>query len=184
MSPTRKRLLFLLSAAVCVGCGAAASLPPETDVSKLANRLEEGVWYTQAGGQTGLVVPGDDVVTEDGFSRPSSILVRIPDADAAYIHGAFSVTVPDQETVWLTTALALPASETRPMTFQLYVQEGSEFPKLAEVVAQPDGQLDQMSVDLSRFRGQNILLILAATGSGSEVSNLAGLWIDPQIVTP
>lgn len=177
--------LLALFCIFTLGCGAVASLPPqEAESLNLINRTTDAVWYAENGTQEHFASPGDSISAEDGQIHASSILVIPPSNESTYVHGAFSLQIPDQDQVILQAQVGVPSGFSETVVFRVYVQDQTQFPKLAEVTARADGKLDSLSVNLSSYRGKDILLILAiASPKGGSLTS-PGLWVNPQILNP
>ncbi len=178
------RLPLILLGAVALACGAAATLPPQLNDASLATRLQEAVWYAEEGDHTNLAVSGNAVLAEDGVTHLQSIVVLPPGDASGYVNGAFSILVPDRERVTFDAKVGLPSGSGSSVVFSAYIQNGTEFPLLAQVTASPDGHLDPLTFDLTPFRGKSVLLILATASADSTPLTTSALWVEPQILTP
>ncbi len=178
------RLLLLPSAFVLAACGAAATLSPEGETPLLSDRLSEAGWYAERGDHPGLASAADGILLEDSSFHGGSIAVLSPGDDSTYVNGAFTINVPDRDVVKLSAKVGLPNGATGTVLFRAFVQNGADFPKLAEVAASADGHLDEFSVDLSPFRGRAVLLILAVSSPDQSPLTTPALWVEPKILTP
>jgi hypothetical protein len=168
------RLIPLAAAVLLIGaCGAAATLPPQGESASLAGRLSEAVWYAENGDHPNLASTTDGV----------SILVAPPGDDSTYVNGAFSLNVPDADVVRFSAKVGVPSGTTGSIRFSAFVQNGAEFPKLADVPADASGQMSDFVFDLSPFRGKAVLLILSVSSDGTPLATSAQ-WVAPQIMLP
>ncbi|MFH1263081.1 MAG: hypothetical protein V1495_06515 [Pseudomonadota bacterium] len=170
-----RRFSVSLLLPIVAACGAAATLPPQNDPAGFSDRLTEAVWYAENGDHPNLAS-----LTDTG----STILVVPPGDGSTYVNGVFTVDVPDQDSVAFSARVGLVPGSTAAVRFTAYVQDGSTFPQLADVVAAPGGEPNDFTVDLSAFRGRAVLLILAVSSPGHSALSSSALWIDPRIVTP
>jgi hypothetical protein len=173
--PFRRLIPLCLAAAALSACGAAATLPPSIENSSLSARIGEGVWYAENGDHPGLAVP-----TDNG----NSILVVPPGDGSSFVNGAFTIDVPDRESVQFRAQVGLPTGTMGEVRFRAFVQDNGSFPMLADVPAPTDGGLTDFTVDLSHFRGQALLLILAVSTPDLSPLSTSALWVEPAIITP
>jgi hypothetical protein len=160
-------------AIIAVSCGAVATLPTEPEEGNLSSRVSEAVWYAENGDHPGLAVASE-----------GSILVLPPGDDSTYVNGAFSLEIPDADSVRLLARVGLGQAGDPPVAFRAYVQDGAQFPMLAEVISPSDGEAGDFIVDLSPFRGRSVLLILAVGTLDATPLRSSALWIDPVVLTP
>ncbi len=177
-----KRSFLLLGAVTLVGCGAAASLPPENESFHLSNRVSEAIWNANGKEYSGLVASSGQVLGEDGNLYESSITILPPTEESSQINGTFSINVPDQPVVRFRAQVGVSSQDMDAVVFRVYVQNGPDFPALAEVTAVPDGRLDQIDADLSAYRGKHILLILSTGSATDEYLKNPAFWIRPQLI--
>jgi hypothetical protein len=168
--------------AVCVGCGAQATSVPESAVSAFTSRFGDAVWYAEVGESTAVAVLAPGIVAEDGVFYPDAISVIDPGNGSTYVNGVFAVEVPDVDTVYFTAQVGFAAASVPevPVRFSVVLQNGDHFPTLGEVVSDADGRLDHLVADLAPYRGENIVLILSASVSGSDLPGDL-LWVAPSI---
>jgi len=161
-------------------CGGSVPAQEEERISFSA-QLSTAVWYSEAGEAQGLGGPANGVVAEDGNIYLDTISVGAPSDGAAHVSGALTVDVPDRDVVELGVSVGFATGSEGSAIFRVYVQDGEQFPLLAEVVGAADGRLDSLVADLTPYRGENRLIILSV----APVDHSAvPLWIAPQLLTP
>jgi hypothetical protein len=139
----------------------------------LAGRLSEAVWYAENGDHLNLASTADGV----------SILVASPGDNSTYVNGAFSLNVPDADVVQFSAKVGVPSGTAGSVRFSAFVQDGADFPKLADVPADANGQMSDFVFDLSAFRGKAVLLILSVSSDGKPLTTSA-TFAAPQIIVP
>jgi hypothetical protein len=93
------RPLLLIWATAAIGCGAAATLPPEAEPTNLTPALSQAVWHPEVGDQLSVTTIGSPVSLEDGSLSLSSVSIRPVDAQSSFVHGVMLVDIPDEPQV-------------------------------------------------------------------------------------
>jgi hypothetical protein len=172
--PFSRLVPLAVVAAFAAACGATATLPPQLENPSLAGRVGEAVWYAEKGDHANLASASDG----------NSILVIPPGDESTYVNGAFTIDVPDRDSILFSAKVGLPSGTAGSVQFSAFVQDGTNFPKLADVPSTGDGRLNDFVIDLSRFRGRAVLLILAVSTPDQTPLTVPALWVDPRIITP
>ncbi len=173
-------------AATLLGCGAAATLPPENGLSNLKSSLTQAVWYPEFGDQIQVSDVGTQVRLEDGSVSSNSITVQALDSQSSYVHGVFLLDIPDEEGVSISADIGFSESspEGTSARFTIYIQDEGRFVPLAEMTAFKDGRLDPVSADLSPYRGQNRMLVFSASSEDGSALSVPVVWVAPELHIP
>lgn len=122
------------------------------------------------------------LMLENG-SYYGNVLVAKPNKDALAVYGIYQIDIPDADRITFRAKVGYsyeenPASGN--LVFRLSVQEGNEFPALAEIETPYDGTLKTFETDLSPYRGRFKFLILSVEVKGDNPAP-EGIWLAPKI---
>lgn len=157
-----------------MGCGAAA-LPPQEPESTDALQ-GQAVWISDQ---------GDHAAHVQYLDKFNKINILPSDPVAHYVYGAYTVLVPDVPEVVFRAQVEQSRVSSQAAVFQVYTQRGAEFVLLGQVLLDSSHESDQIEVDLSAYRGQDLLLILSVSAPTPDATLSAPVsWDNPQIVHP
>lgn len=156
-----------------MGCGAAA-LPPTDFDAKSQIALDGAVWVSDQGDYT----PHVRAQFETG-----KISVHPVEPSPQYVYGAHLLSVPDEREITFRSNLSRETVGTQSTTFQVYAQRGADFALLGQVTLERAQDVGSIQVDLSSYRGQEILLILSVTSADAALNDTVA-WIEPRVVHP
>ena len=179
---SKKIGLFFVLAGFLQACGGTAQPVQDLDTLNLSTNAYEAIWHGELGASPLTPMVSNEIVAEDGVAHANTIHVPDPGDGSTYVHGVYSIDIPDNDDVRLISQVGFIANDVGQLRFRIYIQDEDRFPILAEVLSTGDGRLDWIEADVTPYRGQSRIVILAAIAEGESLSPV--LWIDPTLLSP
>jgi len=186
--------LILLVTFLFIGCGVSGedyNYNPQNSTYNMTENLSQSIWHD---GDAILSVNKIENVKTKAYVEPfmlledgllyDNVLVNIAGEKSKAVYGIYQLDIPDADEVTFFTKIGFSQIEKPTddvFTFNISLQEGDEFPTLANLETTYDHVLDVMEVDLTLYRGRFIFLILSVKTKSENPELMKAIWLDPKI---
>ncbi|MCB0308267.1 MAG: hypothetical protein KDD48_02765 [Bdellovibrionales bacterium] len=166
----RHLLNLSIIALVAGGCGATATLAPESDLS-FSQQTENAVWVSDVGDHK------EHIRIESG-----SLFVLPSNPQAQIVQGVYFLRLPDSPTVKFMAQGSIQKETQGPIIFRLFLQSPTGFEELGQFSLSESASLLPIEVDLVAHRGQDVMLVFSVSAPEGQSLNQVFTLIDPQII--
>jgi len=188
--PSILAAVFLLA-----GCGVGEGLPVDYDNVEynLSDNFKQAVWHDgtdlidsnpQTEDDAGVFV-APVLMLEDGEVYNNVLVSKPPfKDDAKAVFGIYQVDIPDADRISFIAKVGFPYFDDPAqgqILFKLYIQDGDDFPVLAEFKTPYEGKLKVFEADLTDYRGRNVFVMVSVESLGDNNKNLQGAWFEPKL---